>query len=132
MLAETKDDGKTWIQYRDVTGKLQPGGANLTQLDDGTVVLEYLYDTAPGKSPHSNWYYVEGTRAIISRDEGATWEKDVYVLSRQVMPGTAPTGQGAYLSDSVALPNGRILTMCVQHVSGGMRFQAVTWKPRLP
>ena len=132
FLAESNDDGKTWIKERDVTGKLQPGGASLTQLDDGTVVLEYLYDTAPGRSPHSNWYYVEGTRAIISRDEGATWEKDVYVVSRQLPPGTAPTGQGAYLSHSVALENGRILTLCVNHAGRGMRFQAVAWKPTLP
>ena len=132
FLAESNDDGKTWIKERDVTGSLQPGGANLTQLDDGAVVLGYLYDTAPGQSPYSNWYYVEGTRAIISRDEGATWKKDVYVVSRQVPPGEAPTGQGAYLSDSVALENGRILTLCVNRASRGMRFQAVAWKPALP
>lgn len=132
FLAESTDDGNTWTKERDVTGKLQPGGANLTQLDDGAVVLEYLHDTAPGRSPHSNWYYVDGTRAVISRDEGATWEKDVYVLSRQVPPGEAPTGQGAYLSDSVALENGRILTLCVHRAGRGMRLQAVAWKPALP
>ena len=129
MLAESDDGGQTWINPREVSAARQPGGANLTQLADGTVVLEYLYDTAPGKSPHSNWYYVNGLRSVISRDEGKTWQPDVYVVSRQTAPNVEPTGGGAYLSDSVALDDGRLFTACVHFENGGMQFQGVTWKP---
>jgi hypothetical protein len=129
FLAESNDNGHTWTNKREVIGHRQPGGANLTQIADGTVVLEYLYDTAPGKSPHSTWYYIEGVRAVVSHDEGATWEKDVYVLGRQTPPGEEPTGQGAYLSDSVTLEDGSLLTTCLNHSGRGMQFQAVTWRP---
>ena len=87
------------------------------------------YNKAPTKNPHLDWYRTEGLRAIISHDEGKTWEKQVYVIGRQIPPGKRPTGWGAYLGDSVPLRNGRLLTTCVNHVGRGFRFQAVLWEP---
>jgi hypothetical protein len=86
------------------------------------------YNKAPTKNPHLDWYRTEGLRAIISHDEGKTWEKQVYVIGRyaDVLP---PTGQGAYLGDSVRLTDGRLLTTCANVVGPGFRFQAVLWEP---
>ena len=118
FLAESNDDGGTWIAKCEVMTRFNPGGANLTQLVDGTVVLQFLHDVAPGKNPNNDWYSIDGVHAVVSRDEGRTWEKEMYVIGCQI-----PTGAGAYLSD------GSILTTCVHDVGSGMRFQAVTWRP---
>ena len=129
MLAESVDHGLSWRHPRSVATQFNPGGemGSLTALDDRSVVLHFLYDAARGKNPHLDWYTTEGLRAIVSHDEGKTWGNKVYVLGRYGEP--RPSGQGAYLGDSLQLNNGSLLTTCVHHVGGGMRFQAVTWRP---
>ena len=129
FIAESEDAGLTWTNEREVAADLQPGGGSLTQLADGTVLLQFLYDAAPGVNPNTTWYNVEGLRAVVSHDEGRTWEKQVYVIGRQPPPGASPSGEGAYLGDSVELPGGRILTACVNHAGSGMRFQGIIWQP---
>ena len=83
---------------------------SLTALGDGAVLLQFLYNAASTKNPHLDWYRTEGLRAIISHDEGKTWENQVYVIGRQVPPGQRPSGGGAYLGDSLPLADGKLLT----------------------
>ena len=132
MLAESNDDGRSWLNARPVATGVNPGGetGNLTQLADGSVLLQFLHDATPAKNPHLNWYEVEGLRAIISHDEGRTWEDRVYVISHQPAPGEPPEGHGAYLGDSIQLANGAVLSTCVHHADTGMRIQAVIWRPQ--
>ena len=131
MLAESIDEGRSWANVRAVASEVNPGGetGNLSQLTDGTVVLQFLYDASTAKNRHLDWYTVEGLRAILSHDDGHTWDKRVYVIGDQVAAGSEPTGQGAYLGDSLELSNGKILTACVHHADSGMRFQGVHWQP---
>lgn len=131
MLAESEDDGRNWTNPRPVATDVNPGGetGNLTQLTDGTVVLQFLYDATTDKNPHLDWYEVSGLRAITSHDEGQSWRKPVYVIARQTPPGQQATGQGAYLGDSVELADGGILTACVNHADTGMRFHGIIWRP---
>jgi hypothetical protein len=131
MLAESDDGGMSWLNPRPVATEHNPGGemGSLTAFGDGAVLLQFLYNQAPSKNPHLDWYRTEGLRAMISHDEGRTWEKQVYVIGHQVPPGREPRGGGAYLGDSVQLKDGRLLTTCVNFVGPGFRFQAVMWRP---
>ncbi len=92
-------------------------------------MLQFLYDGHPGKSQNVSWYAGDGMRAVMSHDEGKTWQQEVYVLSRIYKPGAEPTGAGAYLGDAVELADGRLLTTCTGAVGSQNRFSAIIWKP---
>jgi len=118
FVVESADDGRTWSNERELAVE-GPGLGDLTVLKDGTVVLAYLYKYDPAHELRT-----EGVRAIVSYDEGMTWQQDVYVLGHW---GTG--GYGGYLPGSIALADGKLLSACVTSAGGGLRFHAVTWQP---
>ena len=120
FIAESLDSGRSWHNKRKVITGLQPNGADLTQLKDGTLVMQFLHDSEPKSTIHNEFKYVDSLRAVISHDEGQTWENQVYVI------GSSP---GAYQGNSVELADGNILTACVNTSGSGMRLQAVKWHP---
>ena len=61
FIAESVNGGLTWINRREALSGLKPSTANMTQLSDGTVVLQFLYDSAPGRS-HSSYGHITDTR----------------------------------------------------------------------
>jgi hypothetical protein len=128
-IAESVDGGITWTNPREALAGSNPSTASLMQLTDRRVVLSFLYDAQPGKSPLESWYSGGGMRAVVSHDDGKTWENQVYVLSRLYEPGGEPLGHGAYLGNTVELVDGRLLTTGMIRVSSQVRFSAITWEP---
>ena len=128
-IAESRDGGVTWTDPREALAGQNPTTAGMLQLANGRVVLSFLYDAQPGTSPHESWYAGCGMRAIVSHDEGKTWQNQVYVLTRTHKPGAEPGGWGAYLGDTVELVDGRLLTTGMIRVSPQHRFSAMIWKP---
>jgi hypothetical protein len=128
-IAESVDGGLTWTNPREALAGLNPTTASLMQLADGRVVLQLLYDAQPGKSRYNSWSSGGGMRAVVSHDEGKTWQNQVYVLSRIYADGQEPHSFGAYLGDTVELPDGRLLTTCTIKVGSQKRFSAITWTP---
>ena len=129
FLAESADGGLTWVKPREEFADLQPTTASLTQLADGRTVLQFVYDAQPGKSPHWSGYAGGGMRAVVSHDEGETWQTAVYVLSRIYRPEAEPSGLGAYLGDTVELSDGRLLTTSMIALGPQKRFSAIIWNP---
>ena len=79
FLVDSHDDGRTWEGFRQLTtvfGQTRGVGA---ALGDGTVVVVHDTRYGPG-SP--------GSRAMVSRDEGRTWEDEVYYLDRTYFTGS--------------------------------------------
>jgi len=87
---------------------------------DGTVVV--IHDTRYGPGP-------AGNRAMISRDEGATWLDEVYYLDYTRFVGS--------YSASVVLPDDTILTIAGSSQAGNSwelvkdetDLHAIRWKP---
>ena len=95
FLVESDDDGGTWHSYRRlVTHHGQTWGAP-TALADGTVLV--THDTRYGPGPQSG-------RTMVSRDDGKTWEDEVYYLYY----GKAVS---AY-NRTVVLSDGTLVTLC--------------------
>lgn len=63
-LSDSDDDGYTWSAPRRVTGHMQHP-ADLVQLADGRILLVFGHRRVPF-----------GVRALISRDEGKSWDHD--------------------------------------------------------
>ena len=81
--------------------------ADAVQLPDGRIVLTYDHKDACG-----------GPRALVSADDGRTWEPYAYILAYH--PIDARTS-------SVALGDGRILTLWAG--AGEAGIHATTWSP---
>ena len=128
-IAESIDGGITWSNPREALAGHNPSTAGMLQLADSRVVLQYLRDAQPGKSSNVSWYAGCGMRAVISDDEGKTWQDPLYVVSRVYASGEEPKGFGAYLGDTAELADGRLLTTGTIRVSSQNRFSAITWKP---
>lgn len=94
FLTHSDDRGRTWQDLRQLTTVFGQCFGTPAALPDGTVVV--VHDTRYGPGPRCG-------RAMISHDEGATWEKEVYYL----FCGTAQSGY----SHSVVLDDGTILTV---------------------
>ena len=120
FVMDSDDNGKTWNAPRLLTTVFgQPFGYPAAQ-SDGTVVV--IHDTRYGPGPR-------GSRALISRDEGKTWEDEVYYLD-------FTTFAGSYTA-SVVLEDDTILTIAGSSQAGNS-WQAVKdhtdlfsirWKP---
>ena len=128
-IAESADGGITWTNPREALKGHNPTTAGWLQLSDGRVLLHFLRDAQPGKSPHVSWYGGCGMRAVLSDDEGETWQDPLYVVCRIYADGQEPSGFGAYLGDTVELPDGRLLTTGVCRTGAQTRFSAITWRP---
>ena len=93
FLADSEDDGRTWKRVRQLTSVFGQCYGFPAALGDGTVVVVHE-DRYPRGLPG---------RAMISRDEGITWEDEVYF----VYYDSALSGY----SESVVLEGDRILTI---------------------
>ena len=97
FLADSEDQGATWKNLRPLTnvhGQCHGFGVGLS---DGSVVVTHDHRYPPG---------TPGNKAMISHDEGRTWEDEVYFVS---FP-TVPEGQAGF-SESVVLEDDTILTI---------------------
>ncbi len=119
FVMESEDGGLSWTPPRMLcTAYGQTFGYPAAQ-SDGTVVV--IHDTRYGPgSP--------GSRALISRDEGRTWEDEVYYLDH-----TAFTGS---YSASVVLDDDTILSICGssrgaswEEVNDNTDLYAIRWRP---
>jgi hypothetical protein len=97
FLADSDDLGDTWKDLRPLTnvhGQCHGFGVGLS---DGSVVVTHDHRYPPG---------TPGNKAMISHDEGRTWEDEVYYVSF----ATVPEGQAGF-SESVVLEDDTILTI---------------------
>jgi hypothetical protein len=88
FLSDSEDGGRTWKNVRQLTvvfGQCYPYPAALS---DGTVVI--VHDTRYGPG-------IPSSRAMISRDEGQTWEDEVYYIAHG--KGASGYTQSAVLDD---------------------------------
>ena len=100
------DRGCNWTTPELVT-RIHMVSADAVQLPDGRIVLTYDHKDACG-----------GPRALVSADDGRTWEPYAYILAYH--PIDARTS-------SVALGDGRILTLWAG--AGEAGIHATTWSP---
>jgi hypothetical protein len=123
FLADSSDGGKTWSRFRQLTnyhGQCHGYGVGLS---DGSFVVAYDH-----RYPRD----LSSGRAMISRDEGGTWEDEVYYLYY----GDGSSG----FSQSLELDDGMILTVGgITHelesrrswagATGKSELWAIRWKP---
>ncbi len=112
-LVESADGGMTWSEPRRAVESGSP--PHLFRHSSGAIVLSYGYRQEPF-----------GQRAVVSRDEGATWGEELIIRA---------DGLGGDLGypSSVELADGSILTVCYQALpedDGACSILASTW--RLP
>ena len=93
FLTDSDDQGRTWSDLRQLCTVFGQCYGYPAALPDGTVVA--VHDTRYGPGEQSG-------RAMISRDEGRTWEDEAYYL----FYGAAQSGY----SQSVVLSDGSIVT----------------------
>jgi len=104
--AHSDDDGWTWqgVQRTPIWGY----PAHLMQLRSGRVLCAYGYRREP-----------YGIRAVISEDDGQTWDMDhVFVIRDDGLH------RDLGYPSSVQLNDGRILTTYYFHFAGGLRYIA--------
>ena len=119
FLVNSSDDGATWTRPRMLTTVYgQTFGYPAVQ-SDGTAVV--VHDTRYGPGP-------PGSRAMVSRDEGQTWEDEVYYLDSTNFTGS--------YSASLVLEDDTILTIAASSVGGSWDavrdktdLYAIRWKP---
>ena len=135
LLADSEDGGRNWGNVRPGTFLLEEMHGSAIQLPDGRLVMFHTHRVPP---------LAGGERAKVSRDEGMSWEPEMYYLnSARSVPG--------YSASCVLPPElgdgepGMILTVVgersernwghegVQASSEGIefmpRFQAIRWRP---
>ena len=93
-LADSVDHGRTWTNQRLLTTVFGQCYGYPAAQTDGTVAV--VHDTRYGPGPQSS-------RAMISRDEGRTWQNEVYYL----LHGRTASGY----TSSVVLDDDTILTV---------------------
>ena len=109
FLVDSKDEGRTWTDFRQLTTTLGQCYGFPTALSDRTMVVVHTTPYGPGE---------RGSRAIIGRDEGWTWENEVYYLTYSEESG---------YNQSVTLEDGAILTVAARNDIEP--FTAIRWKP---
>jgi Neuraminidase (sialidase) len=106
VVSVSKDNGNTWSQ----PNRLYDWGRHhqsLVIMPDGTMVMTYVVRAGYCKSDDGSKQY--GIEAIVSRDNGETWDLDhKYILADWVGRFGDPTSQA---TSSLALPDGSILTV---------------------
>ena len=92
FLADSNDGGKTWTDFRPLTTVFGQTRGYPAGLSDGTVIV--IHDTRYGPGP-------SGSRAMVSHNEGSTWEDEVYYVG----------GHSAGYNASVVLEDDLVLTI---------------------
>ena len=100
---ESDDGGYTWSPPRPITGYHEYSGAGLLLLQDGRLLLAYGHRSFPG-----------GVRAMISRDEGRSWDQE-----HKVILSAESVYQFCGGGSSVQLADGKIVTAYFQHQGTG-------------
>ena len=120
FIMHSDDGGKTWSTPRQLVSVFgQTFGYPAVQ-SDGTVIV--THDTRYGPGP-------SGCRAVISRDEGKTWEDEVYYLDHTVFTGS--------YAGSVVLDDDTVVTIAGSSQTGATwenvidrtDLYATRWKP---
>ena len=120
FLADSEDQGVTWGNLRQLcTVYGQTYGAPAA-LGDGTAVVVHDTRYGPGHP---------GSRAMVSRDEGQTWEDEVYYLDRTTFTGS--------YSQSVTADDDTVLTVAAYSDAGNdwdavldhTHLVAIRWRP---
>ena len=94
FLLDSLDGGQSWQNFRQLCTRFGQTRGYPVALGDGTLVVTHDTRYGPGGP---------GSRAMISRDEGQTWQDEVYYLDYSSAPGS--------YNSSVALDDGLILTV---------------------
>ena len=111
FLVDSNDGGKTWSERRQLTTVFGQCRGYPAALSDGTVVVIHDSRTVLGVPG------APGSRAMVSHDEGKTWEDEVYYLDYS-------TWGGSY-NASVVLEDDLILTIDGTTDRGGSWAAAV-------
>ena len=122
FLVDSTDDGRTWHNFRQLTTVFGQTRGHGAALSDGTVVVVHDTRYGPG-SP--------GSRVMISRDEGRTWEDEVYYLDRTSFTGS--------YNATLAIEDDLLLTIGGWSDAGNgwdlvldnTHFTAIRWRPVL-
>jgi len=120
FLADSGDQGVSWQNLRQLcTVYGQTYGAPAA-VGDGTAVVVHDTRYGPGHP---------GSRAMVSRDEGQTWEDEVYYLDRTTFTGS--------YSQSVTVDGDTVLTVAAYSDAGNdweavidhTHLAAIRWRP---
>ena len=119
FVMESEDGGLSWIPPRMLCTVYGQTFGYPAALRDGTVVV--IHDTRYGPGP-------AGARALISRDEGQTWEDEVYYMDFTRFTGS--------YSASAVMDDETILSICGsspgvswEDVRDGTDLYAIRWRP---
>ena len=122
FLTESSDQGLTWTNRRQLSTVHGQCYGYPIALEDGTVIV--IHDTRYGPGPQSG-------RAMISRDEGETWENEVYYIYYGKVESSY--NQSVVLEDDTILTVGGILDRSGKPGHAGAvgyaDFWAIRWKP---
>lgn len=115
-VARSTDQGRTWSTPERITEDREHPG-DLIVLKDGRVLLTYGERNAP-----------RGVHAVLSRDNGRTWD----MTKKVVLANDAPNTDCGYPS-SVQLADGRILTIYyqvddLQNAPASAKAKAIVWQ----
>ena len=119
-VVESDDWGRKWRDFRQLTTVFGQTRGDPVALGDGTVIV--VHDTRYGPGP-------PGSRAMVSYDEGSTWEDEVYYLDYTTFTGS--------YAGSVTLENDCILSVVGSSQAGNSweavrnntDFYAIRWRP---
>lgn len=122
FLTESSDGGLTWANRRQLATVHGQCYGYPAAFKDGTVVV--IHDTRYGPGPQSG-------RAMISRDEGKTWENEVYYVYYGKVESSY--NQSVVLDDATVLTIGGMLDRPSKPGHAGAvgyaDFWAIRWKP---
>lgn len=115
-LHQSLDEGRTWQNLGDVTEPSEQPGS-LLLLKDGRILLSFGDRRKP----------FHGVQAMLSRDEGKTWDRD----HRYQLAWDAPNTDCGY-PESLQLADGRIFTVYYQvddlgNTPASAKAKAVIW-----
>jgi len=123
FLADSEDEGRSWQNFRQLTTVVGQCHGKPAALSDGTVVVIHDSRYGPG---------TEAGRAMVSYDEGETWEDEVYYMYYGQAVSSYP--QSVILEDDVILtiagtsdyePCKNSWDACIGHSD----LTAIRWKP---
>ena len=109
FLTESVDGGRTWKNFRQLTTVFGQCFGIPAALPDGRVTLVHTTPYGPGS---------RGSRAMISHDEGDTWQDETYYLTF-----SEPSGYNM----SVVFKDGVVLTVVARNDDEPLT--AIRWQP---